>query len=184
MPTTGPLRARSHALKLAVVSALFAVPLIVACSTGQSLETPVSEEAPIINGHADPGHPAVVFLQMKLAHGGAVCTGTMIGVNAEAKIGYVLTAAHCLKEAVSVQVVQTSDVGESSSIISYATLDFTVHPDYTGASVSSPADVAMIRILGVDAHTPVIPILSPDNLAAGSKITSIGFGQIQSKEPF
>jgi hypothetical protein len=165
--------------------ALAAVPLAVACSIGTSADdgVPVIDVTePIITGVKDTGHPAVVSLFMtKPGAGGANeysgCTGTIVSVNPATKIGYVLTAAHCTVDATAVSVTQGSDKTALATLVSYGFIDHFEHPSYD-RSVTSPYDVAMIRVLGVDANTPVVPMLSPDNMVQGqTHVTSVGFGQ-------
>lgn len=165
--------------------AVAAVPLAVACSIGSSGadDVPVVDQTePIINGSNDTGHPAVMALTMtKPGPDGAnqysSCTGTMVSVNPATKIGYILTAAHCTIKATAISITQTNDKKATASLISFAYIDHYEHPSYTGAT-TSPYDVAMVRVLGVGASTPVVPMLSPDNLVKGqTRVTSVGFGQ-------
>ncbi|MBX3230492.1 MAG: trypsin-like serine protease [Labilithrix sp.] len=146
------------------------------------MDPPLGEdEAAIINGVRDTGHPAVVALtitrpQSSGANTYSSCTGTIVQVNPATKVGYVMTAAHCVRGASTVSVIQGSDRTEAAKIITYAYIDHTVHPQYNGAT-TSPYDVAMIRVLGVDRTTPVVPILVPDGLRQGQRVTSVGFGR-------
>jgi hypothetical protein len=162
--------------RLAAGSVLALVSLGVACSedAGDAVD---ADEAAIIGGQRDTTHPAVVSLHMAHADGtGGLCTGTIVKVDAEKHIGYVLTAAHCVRDATRVTVIRGDDF-KAPGVVYYDVLDFKANPAYTGQT-SSPFDVAMVRILGVDATTPVIPIRSPDGLAQGTAVTSIGFGRV------
>lgn len=171
--------------KVAAVVSLFVLPLAVACSVtagsndGEIPEVGVGQDQPIITGSKDTGHPAVVMLQMTLPGPQyALCTGTIISTNPTTKVGYVLTAGHCVRNATSIQVIAGSDLASSTGIQAFAFVDAKAHPQYNGET-SSPYDVAMVRILGVDANTPVVPILSPDQMQQGrTRVTSVGFGQV------
>jgi hypothetical protein len=41
----------------------------------------------------------------------------------------------------------------------------------------------MVRILGVDSNTPTIPLLTPDTIANGQRVTSVGFGMTVHPDP-
>lgn len=171
--------------KVAAAVSILLFPIAAACSLGSSHgnngeipEVAVGQDQPIITGSKDTGHPAVVLLQMTLPGPSyALCTGTIIKTNPATSVGYVLTAGHCVRNATSIQVIAGSDLSSSTGISSYAFVDATSHPQYDGQT-SSPYDVAMVRILGVDADTPVVPVLGPDQMEANrTRVTSVGFGQ-------
>ncbi|MFO0740274.1 MAG: S1 family peptidase [Labilithrix sp.] len=179
-------RSTKRALALA---SLFALPLACSVGSGDSHdglvpEVAVGQDQPIITGSKDTGHPAVVLLQMTLPPDPgstrpnfALCTGTIISTNPTTKVGYVLTAGHCVRNATTIQVLSGNDFSSATGIASYAFLDAKAHPQYDGQT-SSPYDVAMVRILGVDATTPVVPVLSPDQMSQNqTRVTSVGFGQ-------
>lgn len=174
MTVNRPARvATSSFLRTAGLVAFAAMPLAVACSV---VETKTSDDA-IITGSNDTGHPAVVTLEMQLANGFALCTGTMIATNPATKIGYVLTAGHCVRDAKSVYVAAGNDLSAKKGILTYGVIDFKAHPQYDG-EVSSPYDVAMVRVTGVDATTPTMPYAKPDGLVLNqTRVTSVGFGQ-------
>lgn len=174
--------------KFAALFCSLALPLAVACSVGSSdadvPEVAGGTEQPIITGSRDTGHPAVVLLQMTLAPDAsghpsyAACTGTIIHADPATKVGVVLTAGHCVRNATAVQVISGNDLSVSTGIESFAVVDFKAHPQYDGQT-SSPYDVATVRILGVDANTPTLPVLAPDQMVAGqTRVTSVGFGQV------
>ena len=156
---------------LAVASALGVVQ---ACSSPST----ATSEAPILGGQLDTGHPAVVALTMsKPGPRFPKCTGTMIGVDLEKGVGYVLTAAHCAADATDVLVQRGNDRSQVSELIEYAMLDYRVSPAYPGF-VPSADDVAIVRVLGVDASTPVIPLIAAaDSVGTGSAVLSVGFGR-------
>lgn len=165
--------ATSSFVRTAGLVAFAAMPLAVACT---AVETKTSDDA-IITGSRDTGHPAVVTLEMKLADGFALCTGTMIATNPATKVGYILTAGHCIKDAESVYVAAGNDLSAKKGILNYGVIDFKTHPQYNG-DVSSPYDVAMVRVTGVDATTPTLPYAKADGLVVNqTRVTSVGFGQ-------
>lgn len=177
-------------LRSAAALALLSLPLAVACSIsashegGNEVPEVATDEAEVINGQRDTGHPAVVAMTMTnpppagttgpTTYG--TCTGTFIKVDVATKIGYVLTAAHCVDKASTVSTFQGSDRAVAEGSLGYAYLDHTIHPNYRG-DTGSPYDIAVMRVLGVDATTPVVPMLAPDTLAQGTRVTSVGFGR-------
>lgn len=137
------------------------------------------DEAAVIQGERDTAHPAVVALSITRADGQSTCTGTIVKVDPATTVGHVLTAAHCIKDARSVRVTQADDRA-SADRIRFAVLDFESHPEFTGESPGSSNydhDIGMIRILGVGATTPVMPMLAPEPLTPGARVTSVGFGR-------
>src|SRR5262245_22700887 len=70
----------------------------------------------IINGVLDTSHPAVValFLGSSDSFEGS-CSGTIVRTEAERRIGWVATAAHCVGSGVSL-VVQTEDYASADAI--------------------------------------------------------------------
>lgn len=157
------------------------VPLAVigwACSTGPSGPPPAEvlgrSESAIINGALDKAHPAVVALLLgKDSSAGGACTGTIVKRDAARGIGWVATAAHCIDSGVAL-VLQTEDYG-TGEFIQYSVIDYEADPRYSSADLGY--DFAIVRIGGVDASTPVIPLTDdPDDLAEGMEVTSVGFG--------
>src|SRR5688572_30076422 len=110
--------ARRAFASIALCVATLAVPLAVACSSSSGSATsgasanepePESQEMPVINGQRDTGHPAVLSMIMEKvpATGGgpteySSCTGTIVKTVPAKKIGYVLTAAHCVYGATNI----------------------------------------------------------------------------------
>ncbi len=152
--------------------------LIAACSATSPQEDVASVSAPIINGSKDTTHGATVFVYGTQGKGsGAACTGTIIKTDPATKIGWVLTAAHCV--AVPPLVVMEGANISASSTLQYSVLDYLAHPNYDGQT-SSANDIAIIRVVGVDASTPSISLTtSPDNLVVGSSVTSVGYGRTE-----
>lgn len=101
------------------------------------------------------------------------CSGTI--VKKEGRIAWVLTAAHCVE--IPPTIVFMGADYNSTSAKRYDILDYAAHPSYNG-QVGSPADVAMIRMIGASAQTPVIPITdAADQLTIGTTLTSVGYGR-------
>jgi MYXO-CTERM domain-containing protein len=162
------------------------VTLAVACSTGapepsDDLGDLARRSDAIINGVVDTTHPAVVALILAQGSQGGLCSGTIVKVDAQKHIGWVATAAHCV-ELPPALVVQAQNFS-SADAIRYAVLDYEKDERYT--STGGSYDFAMVRIVGVDADTPVIPLTtSPDGLSNGTPVTSVGFGRTSLSPPF
>jgi hypothetical protein len=130
-----------------------------------------SSEA-IIHGSDDTTHTAVVALILGEDATEGTCSGTIVKTDVAAQIGWVATAAHCVKSGVSF-AVQGEDFAATNTI-AYSVLDYEADPEYTGFTGH---DFAVIRIAGIDATTPVIPLTTdPDNLTEGTQVTAVGFG--------
>lgn len=177
---------------LLVVPLVACVGLVAACSASGPSEAsgvPEPAESPaespeslgrarsaVINGQVDTTHQAVVAIVLQEGDQGGLCSGTIVKVDAASHVGWVATAAHCVAIP-PVFVLQGNDFSTTKDVLRYDILDFEKHPQYNG-QVSSPYDFAMIRILGVDASTPVIPLVSaPDGLAVGTNVVSVGYGR-------
>ncbi len=153
--------------------------LVVACSPGSRDERTEAVAQPIINGSKDASHEAVVFVYgAKGTSNGASCTGTIVKTDPANKIGWVLTAAHCVTDIPPLIVMQGANIGASATL-QFSVLDYLAHPSYNG-SISSDYDVAVIRVVGVDASTPTIGLTtSSDGVAVASSVTSIGYGRTE-----
>lgn len=165
-----------RALVLLAASAALAV----ACGT-RSSET-VAERAgvavsPIVNGVADTTHQAVVAVVLQSGSQGGLCSGTIVKVDPSTKIGWVLTAAHCV-EIPPVIVLQTDDL-QSPTALKYQILDYAPDPRYQlGGDAGQLYDVAVVRVAGVDATTPILPLVSsPDGVSAGTPVVAVGYGR-------
>lgn len=150
--------------------------LAAACSVETAPPSPeaavVRSRAAIVAGYADTAHPAVVSLTLGEGSFDGSCTGTIVKIDPARRIGWVATAAHCIETGVW-RVIETEDTASGTGVV-YGVLDYEADPRYRGQD----DDYAMVRILGVDATTPTIPLVtSPDGLAVGSKVTSVGFGR-------
>ena len=177
MTPSNSLDRTGNTLLVALTSCALAA--MMGCAAADESDHVEIDEAAVIQGERDTLHPAVVALTIDGAEGRSSCTGTIVKVDPETKVGHVLTAAHCIMGARSVGVTQGDD-RSSADRIRYAVLDFEAHPSFTGVSPGSSNydyDIGMIRILGVGDTTPVMPMLSPEPLTAGMRVTSVGFGR-------
>ncbi|MCL2778637.1 MAG: S1 family peptidase [Polyangiaceae bacterium] len=136
-----------------------------------------ASSSPIINGTVDNIDTAVVAIISTSSTGATLCSGTIIKVDPNNHIGWVLTAAHCIVPAPTV-VLQGTDYSASDAI-RYYVIDYGADPRYElGGNPSQPFDVAVLRIGGVDKATPVMPIASRDDgLDIGSEVKAVGFGR-------
>lgn len=132
----------------------------------------------IINGTLDTAHPAVVALILAKGNQNGLCSGTIVKKDVQRGIGWVATAAHCVADVPPTLVVQAEDL-TSPSALRYDVIDFKADPRYSGRA--GDYDYAMVRIAGVDASTPVIPLTgAPDGVVggvSGTRVTSVGFGR-------
>lgn len=166
---------RASPLVLAPLSAI----VIAACSAEPIGDLPESEltgqaTSAIINGQLDTTRQAVVAIYSQEGQDAGLCSGTIVKVDPARGIGWVLTAAHCV-ETKPVVVLQGDDI--TAPDLQYEVIDYEADPRYTGAT-GSPADFAVIRIAGVDATTPTIPLVSsPDGLSTGTPVVSVGYGR-------
>lgn len=130
----------------------------------------------IINGQLDTTHQAVVAVILQQGTEGGLCSGTIVKVDPVSHIGWVLAAAHCVNIQ-PVYVLQGNDFSQQASTLSYDILDYKADSRYNGQP-GSPYDFAVLRIVGVDASTPTIPLVSAsDGLAVGTNVVSVGFGR-------
>ena len=132
--------------------------------------------SPIINGQVDTTHQAVVAIALQQGSQGGLCSGTIVKVDPATHIGWVLTAAHCV-DIPPVLVLQSNDFSMTTGTLRYDIVDYEADSRYSGQT-GSPYDFAMVRIAGVDANTPTIPLVgSPDNLTVGTNVVSVGYGR-------
>ncbi len=160
-----------------------AASLAVACSSTPEIgsENTGSTSSAIINGQLDTKHQAVVALILEQGQQGGICSGTIVKVDAQRKIGWVATAAHCV-DVPPKYIIAGPDFLSPSALV-YKVLDYEADPRY-GNQAGTPYDFAMVRIAGVDGSTPVIPFTSsPDGLSSGTPVTSVGYGRTSLIEP-
>ena len=154
--------------------------VVAACSSSSSpkKEETATTASPIINGNVDTTHQAVVALILQSASEGGLCSGTIIKTDPTTHIGWVLTAAHCVDDVPPYYALQGNDFQATSGVLKYDVLDYVADPGYDKTNVSSPHDFGIVRIIGVDATTPVIPMAGAnDTLAVGTNVESVGYGR-------
>ena len=165
----------------AVLSPVGLVLAIAACSASDPPPAAGTEpveraSSAIINGELDTTHQAVVAIVLQQGNEGALCSGTIVKVDPVTHVGWVLTAAHCVAIP-PVLVLQSNDFSQEAGTLRYDILDYAADPAYNGQT-GSPNDFAMVRILGADASTPTIPLVSaPDGLVVGTPVVSVGYGR-------
>jgi hypothetical protein len=159
----------------AVIPAVL-ITLAACSSTDSSGESPAAHiSSAIINGQLDTTHQAVVAVILQKGTEGGLCSGTIVKVDPVSHIGWVLAAAHCVNIP-PVYVLQGNDFSQSGTL-SYDVLDYKADSRYSGQP-GSPYDFAVLRIIGVDASTPIIPMVSAsDGLAVGTNVLSVGYGR-------
>lgn len=176
-------------MRASLLLAVLAVPVVAlftgACSSSsEPLASPDGSPEPtlgrtssaVINGQLDTTHQAVVAIVLQEGQQGGLCSGTIVKVDPTSHIGWVLTAAHCV-DIPPVFVLQGDDFSQATNVLRYDIVDYKADSRW-GGQVGSPYDFAMIRIAGVDASTPTIPLVSaPDNLANGTPVVSVGYGR-------
>jgi len=129
----------------------------------------------IINGSLDTTHPAVVALILSQGSQGGLCSGTIVKTDTTRHIGWVVTAAHCVELPPAI-VVQAEDM-TSPNAIRYEVIDYKADSRWSGQT-DSAYDFAVVRIAGVDASTPVLPLTTAsDGLSNGAAVKSVGFGR-------
>src|SRR5438132_1321509 len=109
-------------------SRLFIVPFLALAASCGSTSAPKPEPASksasaIINGTLDTTHDAVVALALQQGTEGGLCSGTVVKVDTTAKIGWVLTAAHCVA-ITPVFVIQGNDIQDQTAV-QYQVIDYT-----------------------------------------------------------
>src|SRR5687767_12903510 len=168
-------------------SSLLAIPFVaafaVACSASPASDDEVTgrTSSAIINGTLDTKHPAVVAVILQQGSQGGICSGTIVKIDATRKIGWVATAAHCV-DVPPVVVIGGEDFLKPGAL-HYEVLDYEADSRY-GNQAGSPYDFAMVRIAGVEASSPMIPLVSgADGLAVGTPVTSVGYGRTSTQTP-
>ncbi len=130
----------------------------------------------IINGQLDTTHQAVVAIVLQSGSQGGLCSGTIVKTDPVSHIGWVVAAAHCV-DLPPVYVLQGDDFSLAGGVLRYDVIDYKADSRY-GGSVGSPYDFAVLRIAGVDATTPTLPLASAsDGLAVGTNVLSVGYGR-------
>jgi secreted trypsin-like serine protease len=167
--------------KLLNLIAIAATALLVSCgSDGGSAESidqcgalglkAATATPKIANGTdcTDLNKSAVVMVIINFANGSAgACTGTMITPTK------VLTAAHCMENAVNADVL----LGVSANKLAYITSNgWQIHPNFTrSANGALGSDVAVVNV-PVPLPLPTVPILSSTAPQIGQKGVIFGYG--------
>jgi MYXO-CTERM domain-containing protein len=157
--------------------------VLAACSAGAppsdtkgSPENVAQTSSAVINGQLDTTHQAVVAIVLQSGSQGGLCSGTIVKTDPVSHIGWVVAAAHCV-DLPPVFVLLGDDFSQASGVLRYDVIDYKADPRYGGA-VGSPYDFAVLRIAGVDATTPTIPLASAsDGLSVGTNVLSVGYGR-------
>lgn len=139
--------------------------------------TTAESRSAVIGGTADFVHDAVVgMIGLVGANAAAVCSGTMVAADPATGVGYLVTAAHCMQDLTKPIVFQGADLASPKT--TYSVLDFRVHPNFDPAT--GGYDVAVVRVAGVDASTPIVAPLTTadDQLAVADTVTLVGYGRV------
>lgn len=158
---------------------------LAACMTDTVEPTPVPAPAsettrqPIVNGSADTTTDAAVFVYSET--GG--CTGALFKVDRARDLAWVLTAAHCVLDqnqqnlVVPEGVVITKDYASDPNSIFIQAVRAEYDPRYNN---SDAYDFGVVTLQGIPDDAVLPPLLpltgSPDGLAQGQTVTSVGFG--------
>lgn len=173
----------TYVTRRAPLFGLFGAALVVgACSGEPPVTAPADEDVgqtsdAIINGTVDTTHQAVVMIYSQQGQEAGLCSGTIVKVDPDTKIGWVLTAAHCV--AVPPMLVIQGDDFNTTNALQYGVIDYKADPRYRqSGDPAQDYDVAVIRIAGVDAKTPTLPIATAsDGVKSGTAVTAIGYGR-------
>ncbi|MCA9668643.1 MAG: trypsin-like serine protease [Myxococcales bacterium] len=143
----------------AAVLVIIALPCVAACG-GETPSAPLHRRAqPLVNGSADPGHPAVGQL---LSPAGS-CTATLVGTRT------VITAAHC---------IDSGPMRFEAGGASYAVVNKLVHPSYQPAGGFLLVPIADVALVTLDKQPPITPIsLHSGAPIKGKLVTLVGFGR-------
>lgn len=110
---------------------------------------------------------ATVALKIELSTGyKTICSGTFLDQK------NILTAAHCLQDAVFVDVVLDKEVGVLSSSFSAKTWE--IIPSYSGNQLGKSVDLGIVQIRKKSSKSLHFPVLSDS--FSGTKFERIGYG--------
>src|SRR5262245_10457638 len=97
----------------------FLAALAFSCSASPEPEKSGSSSGAIIGGNLDTTHQAVVAVYQESSTDGAICSGTFIKTDPTTKVGYVLTAAHCVQSSLPPVIVLQGDDYNALGITRY-----------------------------------------------------------------
>ncbi|MFO0742803.1 MAG: S1 family peptidase [Labilithrix sp.] len=140
--------------------------------------TTTSTASAIVNGSVDTTHSAVVTVVSDAAGNEiSICTGTIVKTDPARGIGWVATAAHCIADGAPRAVWEGSDY-LARDRVRHNVVAYAADTRFDITKPESGYDFAVIRISGVTASTPVIPLASaPDQLSTGTAMDNVGFGR-------
>ena len=133
------------------------------CQILQGSESSLFPMERIINGRGCDGETSV--LQLSLLRSGfpfSSCSGVSVGG------GYVMLAAHCLRN--RVDQIQIRRAG-----VTYTSVALFQHPNFDNAETLEPDDIA-IADFGQAIPGPTLPICTDDSLTVGTLGFTAGFG--------
>lgn len=139
------------------------VVLVGGCGTAQ----PGATAAPITNGAADPGDPAVAALLG--VDGSVACSGTLVAPHT------VLTAAHCRIGPDNFDAYTVSFGAMATAAGALPLTDARVHPAFDAATFAN--DLALLTLLPVGPATPIaLDARTVDATFVGQTFAAVGFG--------
>jgi hypothetical protein len=161
---------------------LLGLTLLLACASevaDRVNDAPTTSTASaIVNGSLDTTHGAVVTVVSSASNDEiAICTGTIVQTDPPRGLGWVATAAHCVSEGPPRAVFEGTDY-LASDRVRHNVVGFTADSRFDINKPEAGYDFAVVRISGVTATTPIIPLATaPDSVVVGSSMTNIGYGR-------
>ena len=123
-------------------------PIAMATTSGDG--SPIERDHQRHARHEAPGRRRIVLQQ---GSQGGLCSGTVVKVDANRKIGWVATAAHCV-DVPPVMICRATISLLSPDALHYEVLDYEADSRY-GNQAGTPYDFAMVRIAGVERERPL-----------------------------
>lgn len=119
--------------------------------------------------------PVVMVIKNNADGSAGVCSGTMISANK------VLTAAHCLENAASIDVL----LGISATKLAYVTsFSWQIHPNFARAANGILSNDVGVINTPIALPLPTVPILSSSAAQVGQKAVIFGYGTTGSAEDY
>jgi hypothetical protein len=154
--------------------------VLAACASPDSASEATSSTASaIINGSDDTTHGAVVTVIANAAGNTIdICTGTIVQIDATTGTGWVATAAHCVLDGPPIIVWEGANWGDKTTRVRHNVVSYASDQRFDLDRPQDGYDFAVIRIDGVTASTPFIPLAgAPDAVAVGAAVDNLGFGR-------